>query len=137
VTPKAAKLNESFLRADARTGIVMATTSSHLFSSWRTLSDQLKRRLMMAGSATFAMLSRVAAEYSRAAVAAQRYYELKGSGPIASRLIGARSVPRAIFEEFYRDPAAWVPSGTGGGAKGGTANFGRVCGEPHQEAHSR
>ena len=100
----------------------MATTSSHLFSSWRTLPDQLKRRLMMAGSATFAMLSRLAAEYSRAAAAAQRYDELKGSGPNASHPIGAGRIPRAIFEEFYRDPCSLAAERDRAEREGGAAN---------------
>ena len=89
----------------------MAITSRHLFSSRRTLSGQLRRRLMSAGSATFAMLSRLPAEYSRAAAAAQRYDELKGNGPLASRQIGAGDIPRAIFEEFYSGCAAMEAMG--------------------------
>ena len=79
----------------------MVTTSSHLFSTLRTLSDLLKRRLVTAGSATLAMLSRLPAEYSRAVAAAQRYDELKCSGPLGSRPVGAGSIPRTIFEDFY------------------------------------
>ena len=41
----------------------MATTSSRLPNARRTLSGPLKRHLVTAGSATFAMLSRLPAEY--------------------------------------------------------------------------
>ena len=79
----------------------MATTASHLSSTRRTLSGQLKRHLMTAGSATFSMLF---AEYGRAVAAAQRYDVLKCSGPLGSRPVGAGSIPRTIFEEFYSKP---------------------------------
>ena len=79
----------------------MATTSSHLSSTRRTLSGQLKRRLATAGSATLAMLGRLPAEYGRAVAAAQRYNELKCSGSLGSRPVGSGSIPRTIFEEFY------------------------------------
>ena len=89
----------------------MATTSSRLSNTRRTLSGPLKRHLVTAGSATFAMLSRLPAEYSRAAAAAQRYDELKGSGLLTSRPIGAGSIPRTIFDEFYsgRTATGWRP----------------------------
>ena len=80
----------------------MATTANHLSSTRRTRSGQLKRRLMTAAAATFAMLF---AEYGRAVAAAERYDGLKYSGPLGSRPIGAGSIPRTIFEEFYSRPA--------------------------------
>ena len=86
----------------------MATTSSRLSNTRRTLSGQFKRHLVKAGSATFAMLSRLPAEYGRAVGAAQRYDELRRSGPLRSRPIGAGNIPRTIFEEFYSDRAAAV-----------------------------
>ena len=59
----------------------MANTSSRLCHTRRTLSGPLKRRLVTDVSATFAMLSRLFAEYGRAVAAARRYDELKCSGP--------------------------------------------------------
>ena len=79
----------------------MATTSSRLSSTRRTLSGPLKRRLVADGSATLAMLGRLLAEYGRAVAAARRYDELKCSGSLGSRLVGAGNIPRTIFEEFY------------------------------------
>lgn len=59
----------------------IATTSSRFSNTRRTVSGPLKRHLVTAGSATFAMLSRLPAEYGRAVEAAQRYDELRCSRP--------------------------------------------------------
>jgi hypothetical protein len=41
------------------------------------------------------------AEYRRAVAAAQRYDELVASSRRVSRLVGTRSIPRTIFDQFY------------------------------------
>ncbi len=85
----------------------MATTSSHLFNTRRTLSGLLRRRLVTAGSTTFGMLGRLAAEYGRAVAAAQRYDKLEHTDALELRREGVGAgIPRTIFEEFYGDRAA-------------------------------
>jgi hypothetical protein len=89
----------------------MATTSIHLSSMRPTLSGLLKRRLVTAGSATLAILSRLSTEHSRAIAAAQHYHELRCSGPLVSRSVRVGSIPRTIFEEFYSGRATMKATG--------------------------
>ena len=85
----------------------MATRSSPLPSTRGTFPDLLKRRLVTAGSTTFAMLRQLPAEYGRAVAAARRFEELEHCEALRLRRerIGTASIPRTIFEEFY-GPAA-------------------------------
>ena len=89
----------------------MATRSSPLPSTRGTFSDLLRRRLVTAGSTTFAMLRQLPAEYGRAVAAAKRFEELERREAFRLRRvrIGIGSIPRTIFEEFYGSPPTGAP----------------------------
>lgn len=80
----------------------MATLSRDISHSRPTLSHRMKRHMLVAAGATSAVLAQLLAEYDRAAAATRRYDELKHTDPVMLRPAeAARSIPRAIFEEFY------------------------------------